>query len=310
MKKYLFFVFKVFLTVAILTMLIRLTRGEALQAAFRQMQPRFVWGAVALLPFNLGFQILRWHVLVQPLVRSAVWQSVRSVLGGYSLMLITPGRFGEAGRALFFKSDRKWLIAVMFVVDKAFASLTLLLFLCLSLAIWWGAHYWVLFAAVLLLCLSLLNHPQWVKWIFDRISQRIYHQNIPSTLTRIQFVLALCYSIFAFLVYALQYLLLINAFEPVSVRIGFIAFPLMMGINAFAITIGGLGIREAGAIVAFGLFDVARASALMASLLFYGLNVLLPGLLGIPILWMEGVGRMKAEGGRMKDEGGRMRDEG
>jgi hypothetical protein len=45
-----------------------------------------------------------------------------------------------------------------------------------------------------------------------------------------------------------------------------------------------LGVREAASVVVFGSVGVAAATAVQASLMLFGLNVLLPGLAGLLLM--------------------------
>jgi hypothetical protein len=88
-------------------------------------------------------------------------------------------------------------------------------------------------------------------------------------------------------VFSLQFVLLVFAFEP-----GAAWLPVMMGVALVffaksaipSFTLGDLGIREGAAVFFLGALGVAAAAALEASLVLFGINLLIPALVGLPLV--------------------------
>ena len=69
-------------------------------------------------------------------------------------------------------------------------------------------------------------------------------------------------------------------------------FPLIILSISLPLTIGGLGVREAVAVLLLSRFGVAQATALNAALLLFVINVLAPGLLGLTLVPKMKIGKM------------------
>ena len=80
----------------------------------------------------------------------------------------------------------------------------------------------------------------------------------------------------------LQMFLLLNAFSPVDADDAFLGFAAMMFVKSLVpLSLGDLGIREAGSVYFYAIRGIPHASALNASLLLFVINILLPSLLGL-----------------------------
>jgi uncharacterized membrane protein YbhN (UPF0104 family) len=75
---------------------------------------------------------------------------------------------------------------------------------------------------------------------------------------------------------------LINSFSHISFAHAFVGTSAMMFAKSLLpISIGDLGIREAGSIYFFSLYGISQAAALNASLLLFFINIFIPSVLGI-----------------------------
>jgi uncharacterized membrane protein YbhN (UPF0104 family) len=85
-----------------------------------------------------------------------------------------------------------------------------------------------------------------------------------------------------YIVIFLQMFLLLNAFSPVQPGDAFLGFAAMMFLKSLVpISLGDLGIREAGSVYFYALRGIASATALNAALLLFAINILLPSLIGL-----------------------------
>jgi uncharacterized membrane protein YbhN (UPF0104 family) len=83
----------------------------------------------------------------------------------------------------------------------------------------------------------------------------------------------------------MQMFCLINAFTGITIVHAFVGTSAMMFIKSLLpISLGDLGIREAGSIYFFSTYNVSQAAALNASLLLFVINVFIPSLFGIYFL--------------------------
>ena len=109
----------------------------SLLSSIGKSDPRWILLAAFFIFFNLGSQWLKWHILTGIIVpERSVGLTIKSFLGGITLGIVTPGRIGEFGRAVFFER-KKWLeLTGLFFIDKymnftaliSFSLLTTILF--------------------------------------------------------------------------------------------------------------------------------------------------------------------------------------
>ena len=82
-------------------------------------------------------------------------------------------------------------------------------------------------------------------------------------------------------VLVLQMFYLINAFNGITISDAFIGTSATMFVKSLLpISLGDLGIREAGSIYFFSIFGISQAAALNASLLLFVINILIPSMIG------------------------------
>ncbi|MGB3618639.1 MAG: hypothetical protein WBA12_11020 [Catalinimonas sp.] len=244
-----------------------------------------LWVALLLVPFNWGWEALKWQRLLRPVATVSSAQALRSVLAGQAaaffswpgvgtylgrlLQLDVPQRFSGGAPLLWGVAWQNALIAVgggiggahlavrtgyltaPFAATGAFALtlLTALLFLL--------GHRWVLRGA------------RWQRWVatIARLS--------PDDRRWVGFYTAARYA-----VYNLQFAFLLWAYgvetDPVVTLAGtafvFFAKTLLPFLNL----LGGIGLREAAAVAYFSQWGVPAAPVVMATLSLWLCNAVLP----------------------------------
>ena len=87
--------------VVVVAILIRVP-GHSLQAAFRGVTLAWLLAALLSVAGMLATRYYRWHrLLAAGGIALSPRDAGRSLLGGFTLSLMTPGRAGELGRCLF-----------------------------------------------------------------------------------------------------------------------------------------------------------------------------------------------------------------
>lgn len=279
-------ILKILMTAAIMVLLVLMVDLGSITASFRSMRVPYGLMALLLLPVNLFVQCLRWRLMLGIGGQASPWKEIRrSVLGGLTLSLVTPGRIGELGRSLFLTSSRPVTVAGLVILEKTFAFLTTCLVASLSLILW---HRVIPGMVLLALAVGIIFHLHVVRSALTRISFLLpYGGKIAGLWTgwasfgRRQIGLMLAVSLLFFTIVFLQFFLLVTAFEPVGIIPALIAIPLSLAANCVPITIAGLGVREGAAVLLFSAFGVAGASALNGALLLFVIDILLPGLIGL-----------------------------
>jgi uncharacterized membrane protein YbhN (UPF0104 family) len=234
--------------------------------------------ALILLVPNLLIQGLKWHYLltrIHPQMRFAT--SMKSLLVGYPLGWITPGRLGEIGRGLIITSLPPELTIKLAILDKItnlgvnlLAGLAGLLLFPINLESEVKAAGLILSAVLLATC----THPK-LK-IKLRTQFNISGQNYATLLTL---------SFFFYAIFLTQFLLLVLTFENINLITGASAAASVFLVKTLLpIAVADLGIREGAAVFFFGKIGVSSAAAFNASLLLFIINLVLPTIVGIYFL--------------------------
>ncbi|MFN3822098.1 MAG: lysylphosphatidylglycerol synthase transmembrane domain-containing protein, partial [bacterium] len=283
---------------------------------FWTIEPAHIWRALrsahlshlfwagAFMPLNLYFQAAKWGYLVR--LTSPGERAIRiwgSLLGGFSLGIATPGRIGEYGRAVLLPGTPPLKLVGLTVIDKFYnLGCTLAfglpaLFLLPQVRKVFGEGYLFYATLLFLLLIDLLLlycalDPRPVKSLLiaaqlllpkgDRMAQLF------GGLDRFfapQARVTLLWTLAHYGVYLLQYHLLINGMSQLPFyRSAQGAAALLLTKSALPITIGGLGVDQIVAVQFFGQMGVASEEAFNASLLLFGINVVIPALIGLIFL--------------------------
>lgn len=308
MRTRLFFAAKLLLAVVALVLLADLIDWATLMAAARGASGWWIVAALALMPLNISLEAYRWHRLVARLAPETRYlQSLAAVLSGYPLGLITPARAGDyVGRALYLPyagkaelmvltfAERMATLACTLVVGLVAVGPFLILHGDVPLLAW--AALFAIASAGTGAFLALMLHP--------RLARRVLATALPfRRARRLLRVLGhydrhdaralLALSAVRYGIFSLQFVLLVFAFEPTASFLVVYAGVALVFFAKSAIpsfTLGDLGIREGAAVFFLGSLGVAAAAAFEASLLIFGINLLLPALAGLPLLLQLRIG--------------------
>lgn len=305
-------------------LLLRLAAGVAILVAIgtliswptvvelvRKIRPSYAALAVALLLPNLFLQHIKWLRLLR-LIQADTGQleAARSLLVGFALGLVTPGRLGEIGRAVSLPRHGRIQATLLAAVDKANNLGVILLGGFVSIAVllvvrggsppgWVAAAVGTVLGSVFLL-VSLL--PDRIGSLVARRPFRALRKWAPEAAPwtksnpgfRLQ-ILALSAIFHA--TFVLQFSLLVAAFTgELSFAYPFAAATALSAKTLVPISFGDLGTREGSAALVFSGIGVLPAAAFNAALLLFLINVVLPALFGI--LLLVGVGAKEARESR------------
>jgi uncharacterized membrane protein YbhN (UPF0104 family) len=284
-KSYFFFA-RLLLTLGMLAIIVLRVDLRSIGSAFQSMNGRTVLFAVALLPANLLLQMYRWHFILKTANISATTSDVaKSILVGLTFGLITPGRIGEVGRALYIRYPGTISIAGLILLEKVFSLFTVLITSAVSLILWGNE-----IAGILLMASTLfvVLHLSLIRSILSRLSFLLPHGHTVAELwtrwsafDRKKIGCLLIISLLFFGIIYTQLYTLVSSFQRIEIVPALISIPLIIAVNSIPITIAGLGLREGAAVFFFSRFGVAEASALNGALLLFALDLLIPGLIGL-----------------------------
>ncbi|MEZ4696110.1 MAG: lysylphosphatidylglycerol synthase domain-containing protein [Rhodothermales bacterium] len=254
-----------------------------------------VFLVVVLMPVNVILEVLVWRPVVRPIdPGQSIATLTRAVLAGFSLALITPARIGEFyGRT--FESERadRWKVAASVLISR-FGEQVVIAFGCLMAASVYsravGAEGWV----------RLLFPAAFVYWIAlglvflagDRLfSFRILPRRVSQSFDFLASVSladryqSLGFAILRYVVFTIQFVLAVRAFgidESMVVLLSTCAVVFFVRSVTPPVSFLDLGVREGAAAFVFGYAGMSNAAAFNAALAIFGINVLMPALIGIP----------------------------
>ncbi|MFH0766206.1 MAG: lysylphosphatidylglycerol synthase transmembrane domain-containing protein [Calditrichota bacterium] len=302
-RKRLFLAIRIVLAAGLLGGIFLTVKPREIGIAFLQADFRLVLAGAALLPLNVYLREYKWRCLVRlvkpDVTRAETWGSL---LGGFALGIVTPGRIGEYGRVMFIKNLSPLKLIGLTVIDKFYNlgctiafGLPALLTLPWALNFFQGGLFLPLLGLLFLmdaLLLYLALDPRPVRSLIYALQMMAPRQGRIAQLlggldrfnhpqARLILVLTLAH----YLVFLAQYTFLINGFCRLAVLPSSqAAAAVLFAKSALPIAIGDLGIDQLVSMQFFSEFGVPETAALNASLLLFAFNVLLPALAGIPFI--------------------------
>jgi uncharacterized membrane protein YbhN (UPF0104 family) len=269
---------KVAIAVVAIFVLIKTARANVLAATLLNINTAYLAAAILLVAPNLGIQWLKWHFLLTRTNSTiSATDSFKSLIVGFPLGIVTPGRFGEIARGLMIERIPATTAVTLAAIDKTTNMIVNLAVGMIALMIWkLGRWEFVAFSALLFLALtaSLPKVPA-IRTALRKTALRPWHY----------LFMFLCAIIF-YSIIVLQLVILLFGFE---------SFDAMMGAGAAAATLlvktllpisfGDLGVREGAAMFFFSEVGVSSAAAFSAAILLFAINVATPTLLGLCFLF-------------------------
>jgi uncharacterized membrane protein YbhN (UPF0104 family) len=295
------FALKLVLAAATLYGLTLLVEWTVLLKTARGADLWFIGAAILLLPANIGLEAYRWGRLVRRIAPATSHSKILgAVLSGYPLGLLTPARMGDyAGRSLYLRELGAWrLAALTFAERMATLACCLLVGLpalgyylagqpSLHTPAWLGVGLGALIGLGLLLLL--LSHPRATGRFISAVIPERYKKSLRmlEEYSSRDASALLYFSLLRYCVFSLQFWLLVRAFDPgLSLTTGLIAVALVFFAKSAVpgFTLGDLGIREGMAVYFFGALGLVEAAALNGALCVFAINLLLPSVVGLPLM--------------------------
>jgi len=262
------------------------------------------WMVIVLALVNWGIEARKWQVLLKPLQKIRFLRAYRSVLSGLALSLNTPNRMGEYGGRILYVKEGSRLKAISLSIAGSISQLIItLIFGCLGLVyLLFFQHlptgylmglsvYWIkvlLFISSIATAIIILFffRLSWLIKLLEKIpgsSKFIGYFNVLEEFTAKLLLRLLSLSLFRYLVFVLQYILLLQVlhvgiFWFDSFRIITILFLVLAIVPSFAIA--DLGIRGKFSTGLFGLYSVNTIGILGTTFGIWFINLFIPALAG------------------------------
>jgi uncharacterized membrane protein YbhN (UPF0104 family) len=262
-----------------------------LGAAFHNLEVESLFLALYCVLVLLVLRAYKWHCLVSAGGNFGLQESIRTLLGGCALGLITPGRIGEFGRCLFVRKPERTQIALLTLLDRCldlWALLTLVgasLFLLSPLVAIYGAVVWILLLPVL------LGFPGVLANLSETVpAGKRFHGHLAQIASRVPPAQMLRYatmSVAAMWVELASFFFLLSAFSPTGFTTTVATYPYITLAADLPISFSGVGVREGVAAILLSPYAVPLGAAVDATVLWFVLGILLPAILGIGWLLAE-----------------------
>lgn len=272
-----------------------------LRGAFRNFELGSLFLAVFCICALLVLRAYKWHCLLAAVGNFRLQQSLRTLLGGFALGLITPGRIGELGRCIFVRKQERTQVALLTLLDRCldlWALLTLvgasLFFLVPQPAAIFGVAVWVALLPVLLGFPGLLAH-------LSKVAQRSrrFHGHLAEVASGLPPAQMPRYAIMGLGAMWLElssFFFLLRAFSPTGFTTAVATYPYIVLAGDLPLSFSGVGVREGVAALLLSPYAVPSGAAVDAALLWFVFGILFPAVLGIAWLVVEKLKPRCAEG--------------
>jgi len=209
----------------------------------------------------------------------------KSLLVGYPLGFVTPGRLGEIGRALYVKEISQSKTLRLFILDKLTNLVITLLFGSIGILFLFETQLTPAVKTTIWLILGMTLGTLLYSICFTSIVSLIGRLAKINHFNRMNQLVLLAFSILFYFIFLAQYLLLVLNFDTINIFAAFkAAASVFLTKTILPISFSDLGIREGAAVYFFGKVGVNAAAALNASLLLFLFNIAVPAIAGLPIL--------------------------
>ncbi len=303
MRKILYFILKSVLTVFILYYIIDKIQVTSLKTEWYGISwfP-LITGMVLTMP-NVYIQHLKWKYLVRIIHPDLPNRQIfQSLMCGFSIGLVTPGRLGELGRGLYIHTDNHSPLIGLAIIDKMFSLIALALisvFGLIFLNLMTGSvfeliEYFILVMVMLfiVLLMAMLAAPSVLRYFIRLFKRAVYTMPLYKKLFALvsaadhlkkkHAAISLFYGVAFQCVIYIQFYWFLTSFTDANFFPVFLYTNLAMFLKSMLpIAVMDLGVREGAIIFFLGKMQVSSAAAFNASVLLFLSNVLLPGIIGL-----------------------------
>ena len=263
----------------------------------------FLWLFLAIGAFLTGmfFNISKWRFLLSRYIPVSFKQAALSMMGGYTLSLLTPARLGEVGRCFFISSLERRKTVSLVGIDKMF-NVSITTFLGVFFLQFMPIPYpitvkvIVYFFSLLILTFIVLytRYPALLHRLLSRVSflrkgrgeeflVAVKNSNKKDNIIIFLMTLAM------YLFYLAEFVFFSMALAPGSFIVALNGYIISLFLKtALPLTVADWGIKEVSLMEFYMFFGLSSEIALGAALFIYFLNILLPAALGlIPVLKLK-----------------------
>ena len=276
-------------------------RWQQIKSSWQQYQ---FWIVFLLMFVNWGIEARKWQLLMAPLENFTLLRSFKAVMAGCSITMLTPNRIGEYGGRIMFVKEQNRLKAISLTILGSISQLTITMLMgTLGLFILgygsivnpekFDSVSWLLGAPLLIISLSvtviMLLLFFRVRIIISLISRIRFLKNLVRYIEVLdvfsgkQLLRILFLSVFRYMVFILQYMLLLKVMEvDIAYPVSFLLLTVFYLVMAVAPTLGftELPIRATASVLLFKIFSTNIIGIQAAAFGIWLINLVLPAVLG------------------------------
>ncbi len=309
LRSKIYFFIKIIITASLLIYLFSYVQINTIIETFTKANSQLIILSLLLLIPNLYLQYWKWQITCRQFFGE---QSRRKILFslfyGFPAAVFTPARAGEyVGRGLMFKEHSFSDIVLAIFIDKFFTILVTFLIGTAGTLLFVNKFYATnIFVSlpllnVFLICFTFAIALLFTKkeWLFTLISPLLKYKLVLKVkekllllkkLSNKYVLIMLLISALFLLCYLLQFMILIAAFSlHFDVVNYFWAAVLIMFTKSLLspISLSELGVREGAAVFFLTKIGETSSTALNASLALFAINIIIPSLIGLVLLFVK-----------------------
>jgi len=261
----------------------------------------FIIAALLLLPINLGIETIKWQKLISKFYKLPFFNAFKAIVLGNTMALFTPNRVGEyIGRVLYVPQNKivETVSATMVgglsqLIITLLVGLPALILLQLQLNSGFIENYKMTLGFTIVVGAITSVFYFKLNWLVVNIKRLNYFKKwlskieVVKQFNAFELLQVLCLSLFKYLIFTAQFLLLLYAFGLNYSQgniIAFIAVTFLIQTIIPSITLLELGVRGNVALMVFGWIGENELTILLATTVLWMINLMLPALLGSIIL--------------------------
>ena len=277
---------------------------QLIKAAPYSVQAWKFWAVVILSFFNWGIEARKWQVLLKPVQQMSFFRAYKSVLSGVALSLNTPNRMGEYGGRILYVKEGSRITAIALSIAGSISQLILTLIMgcggliyllyfqtdytgpVMGLSLFWIEVLLLISCVAAALFILFFFRLSWLTRLIEKIpsaKRLIRYINVLEKFTPKLLLRLLSLSFFRYLVFVIQYILLLQVLQ---VEISWIAsfwiisilFLVLAIVPSFAIA--DLGIRGKFSTELLTLYSANVVGILGTTFGIWFINLFIPALTG------------------------------
>ena len=251
--------------------------------------------ALLLLFINWGIEAVKWKYAIQSICKLTFFNAFKIVLTGITLGFLTPNRIGEIPGRTLLLNNNNFKETTLKTAVASFSQL-LITFLFGTIGLIYSSSYFksiphfelaIIVAVCILTFLFLIYFKmKTLKTFFYNIHYFKENETLKGLFEfkTIELVMLLNYSFLRYLVFTLQYYMVLIAFGiPITSGTAFFLIPVCFMVASFlpTILISEIGVRGSVALFVFGMISDLDVQIILASIVLWCINVAFPALLGL-----------------------------